>query len=341
MGHKTNPIALRLQTTGRQFDQAWYSDHQYADLVLRDLDTQRYVETMFRHLKCPQPRVALHHLPGESQVYVMFCYPRTTREVRARMFHIPTGLPQPGRLPRPAGGTRRAVTDLALWPRLAGEEGAAPAWLYQAALSGWTWGMMPTRGTPTPPSLARFVANLYTHRTGLGAPGERGSMDARQVMDALYGHESGTGASTGHSPAPSLPALQAPIPLQRYVAHHVGHSVGVPHRLAMIRVPYDWQDARYLADEIVYLLERRVSFARIRRRVLDQVAALGALQGLRVTCSGRIGGRSKKAQRAKIQSVKWGQTSLHVYRARIDFAARTASTPFGAMGVKVWVCYRD
>ena len=54
------------------------------------------------------------------------------------------------------------------------------------------------------------------------------------------------------------------------------------------------------------------------------------------TCWGKI----KKAQRAKMDSLKYGQTSLHIFSSKIDFAIRTASTSLGSTGVKVWICYK-
>ena len=51
--------------------------------------------------------------------------------------------------------------------------------------------------------------------------------------------------------------------------------------------------------------------------------------------------RLLKAQRAKIESLKYGQTSLHVFSAPIDFSCKTARTSFGSVGVKVWICYQE
>ena len=68
---------------------------------------------------------------------------------------------------------------------------------------------------------------------------------------------------------------------------------------------------------------------------------MSTIRGVRITCSGRVGGKSKKAQRAKIESLKYGQTSLHVFSAPIDFSCKTAHTSFGSVGVKVWICYQE
>jgi hypothetical protein len=105
------------------------------------------------------------------------------------------------------------------------------------------------------------------------------------------------------------------------------------------KVNQEWQDAGYFADEIVYLLEHRVPFRRLKNKIIKQLALNSNIRGLRLTCAGRVGGKSKKAQRTKKESIKYGQTSLHVFSSKIDFAVRTASTPLGSTGIKIWICY--
>ena len=112
-----------------------------------------------------------------------------------------------------------------------------------------------------------------------------------------------------------------------------------PIDLTCFRVKQDWQYASYLADEIVYFLEKRVPFRRIKTKLFKQLSKISSIRGVRITCSGRVGGKSKKAQRAKTECLKYGQTSLHVFSSPIDFSCKTASTSFGSVGVKVWICY--
>ena len=101
------------------------------------------------------------------------------------------------------------------------------------------------------------------------------------------------------------------------------------------------QNALFVAEEIVYQLERRTSFRQIETRFLKkEFEKEAAIKGVRVTCVGRIGGRAKKAQRARGESFKMGQTSLHLFDSKVSFASKTAFTPFGAVGVKVWICWK-
>jgi small subunit ribosomal protein S3 len=59
------------------------------------------------------------------------------------------------------------------------------------------------------------------------------------------------------------------------------------------------------------------------------------VKGIRTCCSGRLNG----AEIAKTECRKYGETSLHVFSDQIDYAKAKASTPYGILGVKVWVSY--
>ena len=100
------------------------------------------------------------------------------------------------------------------------------------------------------------------------------------------------------------------------------------------------QGANFLVQEIIYYLERKIPFRRIKTSFLREIPRYKRIKGVRISCSGRVGGRSKKAQRSKTQSVKIGQTSLGVFSSKIDFACKSAKTRFGLIGVKVWICYQ-
>ena len=101
----------------------------------------------------------------------------------------------------------------------------------------------------------------------------------------------------------------------------------------------DYKSARFLADEVVFFLEQKVPFRRIKNRIYIEIKKKSFIKGVRISCSGRVGGRSKKAQRSRTDLFKYGETSLHVFSSKIDFASSTAYTPFGSIGIKVWICF--
>ena len=95
-------------------------------------------------------------------------------------------------------------------------------------------------------------------------------------------------------------------------------------------------DAQLVADSVAQQLERRVAFRRAMKRVMQSALRLGA-EGIKVSCSGRLGG----AEIARTEYYREGRVPLHTLRADIDYATSTANTTYGACGVKVWIYKGD
>jgi len=91
-------------------------------------------------------------------------------------------------------------------------------------------------------------------------------------------------------------------------------------------------DATLIAENIAQQLERRVAFRRAMKRAVQSAMRLGAL-GIRINCSGRLGG----AEIARMEWYREGRVPLHTLRADVDYGVATAFTTFGTCGVKVWV----
>ncbi len=91
-------------------------------------------------------------------------------------------------------------------------------------------------------------------------------------------------------------------------------------------------DATLVAESIAQQLERRVAFRRAMKRAVQSAMRLGA-QGIRINCSGRLGG----SEIARMEWYREGRVPLHTLRADIDYGVATAFTTFGTCGVKVWV----
>jgi small subunit ribosomal protein S3 len=91
-------------------------------------------------------------------------------------------------------------------------------------------------------------------------------------------------------------------------------------------------DATLVAESIAQQLERRVAFRRAMKRSMQSAMRLGA-EGIKVTCSGRLGG----AEIARIETYREGRVPLHTLRADVDYGVATAVTAYGTCGVKVWI----
>ena len=95
-------------------------------------------------------------------------------------------------------------------------------------------------------------------------------------------------------------------------------------------------DAQLVAENIALQLERRVAFRRAMRRSVTSALKFGA-KGIRVTCSGRLGG----AEMARREWYREGKVPLHTLRADIDYGFAEARTTYGIIGVKVLIFHGE
>jgi small subunit ribosomal protein S3 len=112
----------------------------------------------------------------------------------------------------------------------------------------------------------------------------------------------------------------------------LGKMTGSEVSLNIVEIRKPEIDATLVAENIAQQLERRVAFRRAMKRAVQSAMRLGA-QGIRINCSGRLGG----AEIARIEWYREGRVPLHTLRADIDFGVATAKTTYGTCGVKVWV----
>ena len=95
-------------------------------------------------------------------------------------------------------------------------------------------------------------------------------------------------------------------------------------------------DANLVAQSVAEQLEGRVAFRRAMRKAVQSARKSGA-KGIRIQCSGRLGG----AEMSRREWVCEGRVPRHTLRAKIDFGTATAVTTYGAIGIQVWVYQGD
>ena len=116
--------------------------------------------------------------------------------------------------------------------------------------------------------------------------------------------------------------------LRKALAKMTGSDV----HLNIVEIRKPELDAQLVAESIAQQLERRVAFRRAMKRAVQSAMRLGA-QGIRINCSGRLGG----AEIARMEWYREGRVPLHTLRADVDYGVATAKTTYGTCGVKVWV----
>lgn len=91
-------------------------------------------------------------------------------------------------------------------------------------------------------------------------------------------------------------------------------------------------DAQLMAENVALQLEKRISFRRAMKQTIQRAMKSG-IKGVKITCSGRLGG----AEIARAESYHEGTIPLQTLRADIDYGFSEAKTTYGKIGVKVWV----
>lgn len=138
----------------------------------------------------------------------------------------------------------------------------------------------------------------------------------------------------------------ASVDLEKQVVEH-SFANSIPLKLSsdwtsvtLIRGVSACQSVEFCLYSVLFLCKKRFSFLKIKELVFKMLASNPTVRGARLVCSGRQGGRSKSAMRAKKQSALWGETALSLFSSRLAFASAGVDTSFGQIGIKLWICYK-
>ncbi len=108
-------------------------------------------------------------------------------------------------------------------------------------------------------------------------------------------------------------------------------------QLNILEVKNPESDAQLVAQGVAEQLSSRVSFRRAMRKAMQSALKSPGVKGIRVQCSGRLGG----AEMSRSEFYREGRVPLHTLRADIDYGVYEARTTFGRIGVKVWIYKGD
>ena len=109
-----------------------------------------------------------------------------------------------------------------------------------------------------------------------------------------------------------------------------------PVNIEVVEVKRPELDANLIAQSVAEQLEGRVAFRRAMRKAVQSARKSGA-KGIRIQCSGRLGG----AEMSRREWYREGRVPLHTLRAKIDYGFCTANTTMGAIGIQVWVYHGE
>jgi small subunit ribosomal protein S3 len=104
-------------------------------------------------------------------------------------------------------------------------------------------------------------------------------------------------------------------------------------QLNILEVKNPESDAQLVAQAVAEQLSNRVAFRRAMRKAIQSAMRSPQVKGVRVQCSGRLGG----AEMSRSEFYREGRVPLHTLRADIDYGFFESKTTFGRIGVKVWI----
>ena len=116
--------------------------------------------------------------------------------------------------------------------------------------------------------------------------------------------------------------------LRKDVEARLGKAVN----LNIVEVRSPDLNAQLVAENLGAQLEKRISHRRAMKKAMQQATRLGA-KGIKIMCSGRLGGR----EIAGSETYHEGTIPLQTIRADIDYGFAEAATTYGRIGIKVWI----
>ena len=103
--------------------------------------------------------------------------------------------------------------------------------------------------------------------------------------------------------------------------------------LNIIKVTKPYTEATLLVDVLIFNLQKRISFRKCIRKILERYRIENELKGIKIQIAGRLNG----AEIARIEWVREGRVPLQTLRADIDYSYKTAQTSYGILGIKIWI----
>lgn len=96
-------------------------------------------------------------------------------------------------------------------------------------------------------------------------------------------------------------------------------------------------NAQLVAENVALQMERRIAFRRAMKKALQTSMGLKEVKGIRIRCAGRLGG----AELGRIEQYRDGSVPLHTLRENVQYGFAEASTVYGIIGVKCWMCVEE
>nr|QGN73950.1 ribosomal protein S3 [Prasinococcus sp. CCMP1194] len=310
MGHKANPIGLRLGRK-RKADLVWSTPVQSArasaHILLEDFRLRERLEKILRYLSLHSARYTTQRTRTGWLVWIFYS-------------------PLEGNLFMGRRGNSPRVQGSAVLPSLSTNE-------FEKA--GMSAGISLLRSNTNlqrhPLSSLSFTSNYLSHTQNFVQETKKGT--SQTILSHPFLQE-GKGLNSFSS---SFPFLSLSFPSLQGSRKNPFHAFFSEKKVSLrwVCLPSPDMSAEALASLVRSLLEKGQRIQRVFSFVEAYYETNSSIRGIRIVCSGRLHG----VEMAQDQKRQYGETSLHTLSHAIDYANCSASTPYGQIGVKIWISY--
>jgi len=337
MGQKVHPIAVRI-STNRSFNAWWYAEHTYPQILSQDVFLREYVNAFFLSAslnkeKCIPARFYSLYAAFHQEGFFTFFNEGLRASVTAKSGVDNRKMPSIQK-------TKNAFFAFFLNPFIkntveeknklsSGEISSFKNTQNHVMLTSFIFHTLLCKKKKLTPETSFWVQNIHTAK----------NLNEKLSASSLAAH------GKSYAPVPMLSLsqngrkdLHAKYILRQtpqYIENLSFQQTGSSLFFFPVQLDHVFQSASSVARLAASQMEQGKSFRAVWKGLTKELSSQKNIQGLRIVCAGRLGG----AEMAKSESRKWGQSSLHVFSQKVDFSRYTASTSFGSIGVKVWICY--
>ena len=364
MGQKINPISLRLNIN-RNFDSSWFHDSpiKYSQLLHQDLMIRKYIKSLFSCVGIHTGRITFQFFQKKLVINYFF-YDSLKKNTQQKLTFSSTKFKQLLTLEK-SFQSKYVENYISFILQNKKEFINLKKNLFSRILLLRCFFLQNQNIFSTKQFLnsTNYYLNMLSYRNMAGPLVDKsivGKSDGDYLRPIPARNSS---VSLTSSASPIRPHATAPAPSAKVI---YGNSLYILNAIKTKRINFTidknlknieyilskkiqsetiiipskmtsrFQSAQFICDHVSQRLQENVSFRQIFKQLSQDLKNDTNIQGIRVVCSGRLGG----VEMARVESKKYGQTSLHTFSSKIDYASSEAYTLFGLLGVKVWLCFK-
>lgn len=344
MGQKVNPISLRLPIN-RSVDSSWFSDAYNTKLMVQYIHLQKYIESLF-HL-APNLTLGRFFVDVFPKKWILSCFIHEKRNFITRINRNQKKIRDASTQQWPDGPKAQGVRSVG--PK--GWASSKPSLGFEKAVNRnlHPLGLTNVNAASV---FTFFYQQIYTQTTfsRIYQPQQLFMQNLisfiihNKKIFSLCLNVLNQGKQTKNFRV-SQSFLQNNLTrkwlypkdlLLQQVESSINKNVNCSTQVFLMKSPNSLSSANFFVKEIATQLEKKISINQIWNQSVKKVIQTPSIQGIRLSVSGRING----VEMARTEIRKYGQTSLHSLSNKMDYASCYAYTPFGILGVKIWICYR-